>query len=281
MTSVDQLNVENIVKRSGSSFYWGMKLLPEFKKRAMFSVYAFCRVVDDIADNSGTIKSKKIKLNDWKKKINSIYIKKKKNESILKELKTAIESFNLEKKDFISIIDGMLMDVKKKIQFPSDTEFELYCKRVAVAVGYLSIRIFGLNSHEGKKYAYSLGMAFQLTNIVRDFREDLQIGRCYIPRSKLKKYGIKRSILNLDKTNKIQKVLQDILKDADKFFKKADEISINLDKKKIVASELMKQFYKKIHTKMFNKNINIKKKVKLNFFDKTLILIHFILRKKN
>ena len=81
--------------------------------------------------------------------------------------------------------------------------------------------------------------------------------------------------------SKIQKVLQDILKDADKFFKKADKISINLDKKKIVASELMKQFYKKIHTKMFNKNINIKKKVKLNFFDKTLILIHFILRKKN
>ena len=68
MTSVDQLNVENIVKKSGSSFYWGMKLLPETQKRAMFSVYAFCRVVDDIADNSGTIKSKKTKLNDWKKK---------------------------------------------------------------------------------------------------------------------------------------------------------------------------------------------------------------------
>ena len=61
MTSVDQLNVENIVKNSGSSFYWGMKLLPEIEKRAMFSVYAFCRVVDDIADNSGTIKSKKKK----------------------------------------------------------------------------------------------------------------------------------------------------------------------------------------------------------------------------
>merc|ERR1711991_978003 len=108
MTSVDQLNVEKIVKKSGTSFYWGMKLLPKIKKRAMFSVYAFCRVVDDIADNSGTIKSKKIKLNDW----------------------------------------------KKKIQFPSKTEFELYCQRVAVAVGYLSIRIFGLTDHKGKKYAY-------------------------------------------------------------------------------------------------------------------------------
>ena len=278
MTSIDQLNVENIVKKSGSSFYWGMKLLPEIKKRAMFSVYAFCRVVDDIADNSGTIKSKKIKLKNWKKKINGLYQKKEINESILKELDTSIQNFNLEKKDFISIIDGMLMDVKKKIQFPSTKELELYCQRVAVAVGYLSIKIFGLKDIKGKKYAYSLGMAFQLTNIVRDFKEDLVIGRCYIPDEKLKKYGIKKNISNLETTNKIQEVLQEILKDADNFFKKADELSINLDQKKIVASELMKEFYKKIHRKMFKKKINIKKKVKLNFFDKTLILINFILR---
>ena len=82
----------------------------------------------------------------------------------------------------------------------------------------------------------------------------------------------------MEKANKIQEVLQEILKDADDFFKKADELSINLDKKKIVASELMKEFYKKIHKKMFKKKINIKKKVKLNFFDKTIILINFILR---
>ena len=202
MTSIDQQNVENIVKKSGSSFYWGMKLLPEIKKRAMFSVYAFCRVVDDIADNTGKIKSKKTKLNSWKKKIDNLYQKKVINESIMKELNTSIENFNLEKKDFISIIDGMLMDAKKKIQFPSTTELELYCRRVAVAVGYLSIKIFGLNDSKGRKYAYSLGMAFQLTNIVRDFKEDLDIGRCYIPGEKLKKYGIKRNISNLEKTKK-------------------------------------------------------------------------------
>ena len=155
---------------------------------------------------------------------------------------------------------------------------ELYCKRVAVAVGYLSIKIFGLNDHKAKKYAYSLGMAFQLTNIVRDFKEDLEIGRCYIPHVKLKKYGITSNISNLEKTSKIQEVLQEILRDADDFFKKADELSINLDQKKIVASELMKEFYKKIHKKMFKKKINIKKKVKLHFFDKTLILFNFILR---
>ena len=208
-----------------------------------------------------------------------IFTKKKKiHESILRELKASIENFNLEKKDFISIIDGMLMDVKRKIQFPDSGEFELYCKRVAVAVGYLSIRIFGLKGHKGKKYAYSLGMAFQLTNIVRDFREDLEIGRCYVPHEKLRKYAIKKSIKNLDKTNKLQDVLQDILKDADNFFKRADELSKNLDPKKIIASELMKQFYKTIHKKMFKKRINIKKKVKLNSFDKTLILIRFMFR---
>ena len=107
MTSVDQLNVENIVKNSGSSFYWGMKLLPEIEKRAMFSVYAFCRVVDDIADNYGTVNSKKIKLNNWKKKINGLYKKKKINESILKELKASIKNFDLEKKDF-TMVDGMI-----------------------------------------------------------------------------------------------------------------------------------------------------------------------------
>ena len=117
--------------------------------------------------------------------------KKKFNESILNELKNSIESFNLEKRDFISIIDGMLMDVKK-IQFPSSNELELYCRRVAVAVGYLSIKIFGLSDPKGKKYAYFLGLAFQLTNIARDFREDLEIGRCYLPYVKLKKYGIKK-----------------------------------------------------------------------------------------
>ena len=212
------------------------------------------------------------------KKIQNLYKKKKFNESILNELKNSIESFNLEKRDFISIIDGMLMDVKKKIQFPSNNELELYCRRVAVAVGYLSIKIFGLNDPKGKKYAYFLGLAFQLTNIARDFREDLEIGRCYLPYVKLKKYGIKKNIKDLEKTNKIQDVLQDILRDADYFFKKADEISITLDKNKIVASELMKQFYKKIHQKMFNKKIDLKKKIKLNFFDKTLILVNFIFR---
>ena len=120
-----------------------MKMLPESKRRAMFAIYSFCREVDDIADdlnNSKALKEKK--LNQWKRDINKIFKKSSLNTNLTRELKHCIENFKLEKKDFISIIDGMLMDVKENIQFPSSKKFRIYCERVAVAVGYLSIKIF-------------------------------------------------------------------------------------------------------------------------------------------
>ena len=244
----------------------------------MFSVYAFCRIVDDIADNKASKSSKRKKLIEWKKKINNLYLKKDYKNSILKELKKSILHYGLEKKDFISIIDGMSMDINKNIKFPKTKELNLYCERVAVAVGYLSIKIFGLHGKTGKEYAHSLGMAFQLTNIVRDFREDLDINRCYISYEKKKKYGLPSNLKGLEKNIKIQDVLQEILNDADFFFKKSDRLSKKLEKKKIIASEIMKLFYKRIHLKMFKKKISFQSKVKLNFFDKIFILSNFLFR---
>ena len=278
MLSNDQRNVEKIVKKSATSFYWGMKCLPEEKKRAMFSVYAFCRIVDDIADNKASKNSKKKKLSEWKTKINNLFLNKNYKNSVLRELKNSILHYGLEKKDFISIIDGMSMDIDKNIRFPKIKELNLYCERVAVAVGYLSIKIFGLHCKTGKEYAHSLGMAFQLTNIVRDFREDLDINRCYIPYEIQKKYGLSPNLKDLEKNIKIQDVLQEILNDADVFFKKSEKLSKKLEKKKIIASEIMKLFYKKIHLKMFKKKINFQSKVKLNFFDKISILGYLIFR---
>ena len=89
------------------------------------------------------------------------------------------------------------MDVKENIQFPSSKKFRIYCERVAVAVGYLSIKIFGVDSKVGTSYAYELGMAFQITNIVRDFHEDLNNDRCYIPSEKFEKFGLKKNLIKL------------------------------------------------------------------------------------
>ena len=274
----DELEIEQNVKKSGSSFYWGMKMLPESKRRAMFAIYSFCREVDDIADdlnNSKALKEKK--LNQWKRDINKIFKKSSLNTNLTRELKHCIENFKLEK-DFISIIDGMLMDVKENIQFPSSKKFRIYCERVAVAVGYLSIKIFGVDSKVGTSYAYELGMAFQITNIVRDFHEDLNNDRCYIPSEKFEKLNLKKEFDKIvSNPEKIQEILQEMLINADSHFKKSDYLLKSLDKKKMIGSEIMKLFYKKIHSKMFRKKINLQKKVKLNFFDKVSIFFQLFL----
>ena len=273
----DQIEVTKIVKKSGCSFFWGMNVLDSERKRAMFSIYAFCRIVDDIADE---IKNKKIKiekLRSWKKKINNIFQSKKLKSSIEKELKIAVDKFKLDRIDFYAIIDGMMMDAKNDIKFPSKKNLELYCDRVAVAVGYLSIKIFGLTKKE-RKYAFYLGRAFQLTNIVRDFYEDLKRGRCYVPSEYLSIYGIKKDIKTIIHEPKLQDILQDILAEANAFFEKSNVEAQNINKKQIIASEIMKTFYRTIHNKMFKKKINLEKKIKLNYFQKIYILLSFVVR---
>ena len=273
----DQIAVEKIVKSSGSSFFWGMKILESDKKRAMFSIYAFCRTVDDIADEINNKKLKQRKLRNWKQKIRSIYEQKTPKTSLEKELKLSINKFNLNKLDFESIIDGMMMDALEDIQFPSKKNLDLYCDRVAVAVGYLSIKIFGLSDKE-KKYAFYLGRAFQLTNIVRDFFEDLKRDRCYIASEYLSRYGVDKNIKTIANEPKIQNIFQDILGEAKKYFEKSLLESNSICKKQIIASEIMKNFYQAIHRKMFNKKINFKKKIRLNSIEKVFILSKFLIR---
>ena len=273
----DQIEVKKIVKKSGSSFFWGMNVLDSERKRAMFSIYAFCRIVDDIADEIKNKRLKIEKLKSWKKKINNIFKSKKLKSSIEKELKIAVEKFELERVDFYAIIDGMMMDAKSDIKFPKKKNLELYCDRVAVAVGYLSIRVFGL-SDKDKKYAFYLGRAFQLTNIVRDFYEDLKRGRCYLASEYLSIYGVKKDIKTIMHDPKLQNILQDILHEANVFFEKSNIEAKKISKKQIIASEIMKTFYKAIHTKMFKKKIDIEKKIKLNYFQKIYILVLFAVR---
>ena len=278
MAQGDQSEIEKIVKQSGSSFYWGMKILPNKQTRAMFAVYAFCRIVDDIADEiKNKIKREKL-LKEWELSIKKLFLKQTTKNSVERELLFSIKEFNLEKKDFLSIIEGMRMDSNSNIVFPSQKKLNLYCDRVAVAVGYLSIKIFGL-SKSAKNYALFLGRAFQLTNIVRDFSEDIDRGRCYISIKYLQKYQIKKDIKKIKNNPYLQNIFQDILKDAETYFQKSLVESKGLDKKKIIASEIMKLFYEKIHKKMFEKHININKRIKLSIWDKVSIFFNFYIRK--
>jgi phytoene synthase len=278
MASEDQSNVEKIVKNSKTSFFFGMSFLPKDQKRAMFSIYAFCRQVDDIADDLKTSKqNKKKKLANWVSKINKLYSAGSTNDFLSRELLVSIKKYNLIKNDFLSIIKGMKMDIDENIQFPSKKKLNLYCDRVAVAVGYLSIKIFGLPEKKGKKYAFCLGRAFQLTNIVRDFSEDLTRKRCYLPKNELKRNNIKQNIDQLKKNPKLQKIFQKTLEEANIFFIQSDLLKKKMNVKKLLAPEIMKLFYKSLHSKMYKKKINFDKKVRLNNFEKIYILTKFFL----
>lgn len=177
---------------SGSSFYLAMRILQREQREAMFEVYGFCRVVDDIADSAAPRAWRLERLAEWRRDIEAIYAGGTPPPE-LEGLARAILRFSLHKPDFLAVIDGMEMDAAADIRAPALTQLELYCDRVACAVGRLSVRIFGMEEVDGKALAYHLGQALQLTNILRDIDEDAEAGRLYLPREALQSAGIDES----------------------------------------------------------------------------------------
>jgi presqualene diphosphate synthase len=176
-------------KASGSSFYAAMRLMPKQEREAMFAIYAFCRAVDDIADDGiGTRPERHDALTAWRRDIDALYAGSPAGRAAF--LKKAVDVYGLRKDDFLTVIDGMDMDVAEDIRAPSLAVLELYCDRVASAVGRLSVKVFGMEEEPGFVLAHHLGRALQLTNILRDIDEDARIDRLYLPSEYLSQAGI-------------------------------------------------------------------------------------------
>ena len=174
---------------SGSSFYAAMRLLPPAERAAMFAVYGFCRVVDDIADEPGpTTAERRVLLDGWRADIAALFAGSPPERA--RYLAEPIERFGLRQSDFLAIVDGMQMDVEGPIRAPDYLTLDLYADRVASAVGRLSVRIFGMPDAPGLALAHHLGRALQLTNILRDLDEDAGMGRLYLPAEALAAAGI-------------------------------------------------------------------------------------------
>ncbi len=168
-------------KVSGSSFYSAMRLLPRNERNAMFAIYAFCRAVDDIADDGlGTRKERHEQLAQWREDIEALY--RGRDSGQAEFLTDAMRRYGLRKDDFFAVIDGMEMDVAEDMCAPVLDMLDLYCDRVASAVGRLSVKVFGMEDEPGIELAHHLGRALQLTNILRDIDEDASINRLYLPR---------------------------------------------------------------------------------------------------
>jgi len=181
--------VEMIVTRSGTSFAKGMRILPPDRRYGMYAIYAFCRLVDDIADGDAPLEEKRAALDAWRARVVRLYDGVT-EDALDRVLRAAIERFDLLAADFNAIIDGMQMDAEAPIVGPDEATFDLYCDRVASAVGRLSVRAFGDASSEAVRVAHHLGRALQFTNILRDVAEDSRIGRLYLPRELLERYDV-------------------------------------------------------------------------------------------
>ena len=174
-------------KQSGSSFTISFIFLDKERRQAMTALYAFCREVDDVVDECTDYEVAQTKLNWWKQEIHNLYDNKP-NHPVSFALAPFIQPFNLSKEHFLEIIDGMEMDLQFN-RYADFTQLQLYCYRVASVVGLLSAQIFGFSNRATLKYAHDLGIAFQLTNILRDVREDAGMGRVYLPNEDLDRFG--------------------------------------------------------------------------------------------
>jgi presqualene diphosphate synthase len=185
-----QAHVRRVVERSGTSFYWGMRLLRRDKREAMFAIYAFCREVDDIADGEAAPAVKLAELARWRAELDALYDGRP-SFPTTRALAEPIRRFALPRAELELMIEGMEMDAHEMWARPPPLDqLRAYCRRVAGAVGLLSMRVFGPPDPEADRGAVALGEAFQLTNILRDIEEDAAIGRIYLPRQLLAEHGI-------------------------------------------------------------------------------------------
>jgi phytoene synthase len=181
--------IRHRVEAAGTSFYWAMRLLPEARRNAMYAIYAFCREVDDIADDDRPAADKLAGLAQWRDEIDALFAGQPRR-PVARALRQPVLRYDLRRADFLAVIDGMEMDAREAIRAPDLATLDLYCRRVAGAVGHLSVHIFGDSSDAAHRVADSLGRALQLTNVLRDLDEDARRGRLYLPREILDAHGI-------------------------------------------------------------------------------------------
>ena len=227
---------------SGSSFYAAMRILPREQRETMFQIYSFCRQVDDIADSDGPRPERLAALQKWRDDIDALY--QGRPPERLREYVASIEKFDLQREDFLAIVDGMEMDVPQDIRAPDLATLDLYCDRVASAVGRLSVRVFGLPQEDGILLAHHLGRALQLTNILRDIDEDAGLGRLYLPREGLVDAGITETDpVKVANHPALPKVCAPLVARATEHFKKSDEIMARHPRHMVRAPRIMSKYY--------------------------------------
>ena len=229
--------------KSGSSFYYSFLFLPPDKRRAITALYAFCREVDDVVDECSDAGVARTTLNWWRGQVAEIYGGKPQHPVAL-ALVTVAQQFNLAQEHLLEIIDGMEMDIDQP-RYPDFKSLQLYCYRVASVVGLLSAEIFGYSDRRTLKYAHDLGIAFQLTNIIRDVGEDARRNRIYLPMDELRQFGVAAAdILGARETENFHKLMAFQVERAQRYYRQALDHLPAADRKAQRAGLIMAAIYR-------------------------------------
>lgn len=271
---MSEITAQEISKESKSSFYYAFNLLPAPKRDAMNAVYAFCRKTDDIVDEGNEASDVKMaKLTLWREEFESAF----RNESqynLLNKVASVIKQFNIPTDPFFELIKGMEMDLFIK-RYNTFEELYTYCYRAASTVGLMCIEIFGYKHQTARDFAVNLGIALQLTNIIRDVSKDAKKGRIYLPLEDLKKFDYSEEELLSGVYNiRFINLMEYQAGRAKEYFDSATK-NLNLDDKRAMfAARAMQHIYYRMLEKIIRQKYDVfHKEIKVNKFEKVGIAL--------
>jgi 15-cis-phytoene synthase len=240
---------------SNTSFYYSFSFLPKAKREALKIVYSFCRVTDDIIDNEKEVPDKFEVLRKWREEF-ELGISGTSKYTIVNQLHTVARKFRIPVEHFYDLLRGIEMDLEKN-RYATFGELKEYCYRVASTVGLMSVQIFGPRSEQTKEYAINLGIALQLTNIIRDVGIDAKYGRIYLPQEDLCRFNYSEAeLLSYQYNTNFQNLMAFQADRAEEYYKKANNALTAEDRRPMFAAKIMERIYyhtlKKIRDEQFN-----------------------------
>lgn len=273
-------SAKEISKQSKSSFYYAFNLLPKLQRDAMNIVYAFCRKTDDLVDNNLSNEIKLKNLNLWKEEFDKSIYGNSKNELLI-NLSKVIENFKIPLEPFFDLIEGMEMDINI-CRYEDFESLKKYCYHVASTVGLISIEIFGYKNEKTKDFAINLGIAFQLTNILRDIVKDLENNRIYIPLNEMRTFDYSESDLIMKKYNQsFIDLMKYQVERAEGYFNLASTSLPSEDRKAMFPARAMHSVYYTLLKKIVKSNYDVlNKNIRVNNFEKIYLALFVYLKNK-
>ena len=237
---------KKLTTRSKSNFYYAFLFLPRERREALEAVYAYCRLVDDVVDEEAPVEKKLAGLQRWRGELDSVYAETPSDNPVTERLRAAVSRFAIRREDMEAIIDGCAMDIEKT-RYETWDELRLYCYRVASAVGLMCVEIFGYTPSQVeavRRYAIDLGIALQLTNILRDVAEDAARGRIYLPAEELRAFGVSDDeLVSGRRSANFLKMMQFQAARARAHYLRARASISSYERSKLVIAEIMGDIY--------------------------------------